>query len=98
MVLIEGCAIICLIGSLFLIGLGILLTMGYEYIQIRNISQYQAGITCLWAAMIYVMILLIILLKLRRKRHFSEALKDTDSDSSDEEAPFINLYKKRKFQ
>ncbi|OMJ83833.1 hypothetical protein SteCoe_15132 [Stentor coeruleus] len=96
---IEACAIFCIIASIFLVVLGSLLISEYKYIHITNISPYDAGMTCIWAAGIYMLILLLILFKYRRKNSTFNIFKsqeyekfdDNKSDSSDEGSPFINL-------
>ena len=92
----EGCAIFCLVAIVFLVVLGILFIKEYKYLRYSGNSYYQAGVTCIWAAGVYFVILFIILIKLRRPRTLIDPIRDTGNDSSDEDAPFIKINRKKK--
>jgi TRAP-type C4-dicarboxylate transport system permease small subunit len=96
MVLIEGCLIMCILGCLLLFGIGLALIDEYQYIPLQNITLHDAGMTCLMAAGIYLLILVIILIKYKRNKSWPDPLNDNESDSSDEDAPFIKEYGKKK--
>ena len=92
----EGCAIFCLVAIVFLGVLGILFIKEYKYLPYGGNSYYRAGITCIWAAGVYLIILFIILFKLKRSKTSLEPIHDNGSDSSDEDAPFIKINRKKK--
>ena len=93
MAALEACGVICIIASVFLSVLGSLSIFEYEYIAFKG---YRAGMTCIYAAGIYLLILfLILVVKYRHRKTFHEEILDTHSDSSDEDVPLIKLNRKK---
>jgi uncharacterized membrane protein len=93
MAVLEACGVICIIASVFLSVLGSLSIFEYEYIAFKG---YEAGMTCIYAAGIYLLILFMVLaMKYRHQKTFHEEVLETHSDSSDEDAPFIKLKRKK---
>ena len=95
MVVYEACALLSLVAVAFLMFLGGLFISEYKYIQYDNGSYREAGLTCMWAAGIYLLILFLILFKLRKGKAPLGTIGDTGSNSSDEDSPFIKLTKKK---
>jgi hypothetical protein len=90
----EACAVLSAIGFIFLAGVGVLMFNEYEYIAVKG---KRAGMTCFYAAGVYLVILIVIVTgKCRKKKTDYERDEDTGSESEDDDEPLIKVNRKKK--
>jgi len=84
----EALGALSLVGSIFLTCLGALLISEYEYVPLNGMNKQEAGMTCIWAAGLYLVVLAIIVALIGKKTRSAGPLPRNDSEE-DEEAPFL---------
>ena len=89
----EALGALSLVGSIFLVRhkktcLGALLISEYEYVPLNDMNKQEAGMTCIWAAGLYLVVLAIIVALIGKKTRSAGPFPRNDSEE-DEEAPFL---------
>jgi uncharacterized membrane protein YuzA (DUF378 family) len=78
----EGCALYCfvisILGTIFLILLGLGLKIDYDFIKTENRESHAAG--CFWGALIYVVFGIICFIYLTIKKNKREAKSKNAGD------------------